>query len=95
MIRKDVIIGFIVGLLSAIIGVTIFTLAIGLYKELSIEETMNQVFTTQFLGKRASIGALLNLPVFYYFLNKKKEHKARGVLLATIMIAIIFIVNKF
>lgn len=95
MVRKDVIIGFVIGLISAVAGMIIFTLAIGLYKELSIKETMDQVFTTQFLGKRASIGALLNLPVFYYFLNKKKEHKARGVLLATMMIAIIFIVNRF
>ena len=95
MVRKDVIIGFVIGLISAVAGMIIFTLAIGLYKELSIKETMDQVFTTQFLGKRASIGALLNLPVFYYFLNKKKERRAMGVLLATIMIAIIFIVNRF
>ncbi len=95
MIKKDVIIGFIVGLLGAITGIALFAVINGIYNNLSIQEAMDQAWSTDFLGKRASLGALVNLPLFYLFLNKKKDDRARGVLMATIMIAIIFIVNKF
>ena len=40
------------------------------------------------------IGILLNLPVFYYFLNKKKEDYSKGVLIAIVLVALIFIINK-
>ena len=95
MHKKHVVIGFITGLITAMIGILIFDLAIGIYNDNSIYEILERSLKTQFLGKRVSIGALINLPVFYFFLNKKKEYYARGVLLATILIAVIFIVNKF
>ncbi|WP_411766513.1 hypothetical protein [Winogradskyella sp. A3E31] len=95
MIRKEVIVGFVVGLLSAFIGIILFDIIIGYFNDLSLSESLNRAWSTRLLGKRVSIGALINLPVFYFFLNKKKDYHARGVLMATIMIAVIFIINKF
>jgi hypothetical protein len=95
MHRKQILIGFFFGLVSAIVGILLFDIAIGLYNGISISEVFDRSLSTKFLGKRVSIGALVNLPVFYFFLNKKKENHARGVLMATVMIAVIFIVNKF
>ena len=95
MIRKQVIIGFFIGLVAAILGIVVFDIIIGHFNQLTISESLERSLSTRFLGKRASIGALINLPIFFLFLNKKKENHARGILMATVMIAVIFIMNKF
>lgn len=95
MHKKQVLTGFIIGLIAALSGLLVFDTAIGLYNGSSITEIFDRSLSTNFLGKRASLGALANLPVFYFFLNRKKENHARGVLMATVMIAVIFIVNTF
>jgi hypothetical protein len=41
------------------------------------------------LGKVMALGAVLNIASFYILLQKKKELMARGVILATIILAII------
>ena len=93
--KKQILIGFIAGIISAIIGILLFDIVIGLYNGDAIMDILERSRSARFLGKRVSIGALINLPVFYFFLNKKKEYHARGVLIATMIIAVIFIVNKF
>ncbi|WP_299885452.1 hypothetical protein [uncultured Lacinutrix sp.] len=95
MNKKAIIIGFVIGLITTFIGISIYTLFIGIKLDISMSEIANKIVSTSVLGKRASIGVLLNLPVFYYFLNKKKEDYAKGVLIAIVIIAIIFIINKF
>ena len=47
-----------------------------------------------FLGKLISLGAILNLLVFFFFIQKKQDFRARGVLLATILVAIITFIIK-
>ncbi len=95
MNKKAVIIGFIIGLTTTFIGVSLYTIFIGIKLDLTTNEITNKVLSSSVLGKRASIGVLLNLPVFYYFLNKKKEDFAKGVLVSIVLVAVIFIVNKF
>lgn len=92
--KKEVAFGFIIGIISVGIGIFLFDLAIGLYKGSSMSRIIERSFNTVLLDKRASIGVLLNLPVFYFFLNKKKDDYAKGILLATIIIAILFVINK-
>ncbi|SHG63199.1 hypothetical protein [Winogradskyella jejuensis] len=94
MHRKEIIIGFLVGIISVGIGIFIFDVGVGLYKGSSFSRIIDRSFSTILLDKRASIGALINLPVFYLFLNKKKDNYAKGVLLATILIGILFLINK-
>lgn len=95
MNKKAIIIGFLIGLITTFIGISIYTLIIGLNLGLSIQDITNKIISTSVLGKRASIGILLNLPVVYYFLNKKKEDTAKGVIIAIVLVALIFILNKF
>ncbi|APY01268.1 hypothetical protein [Lacinutrix venerupis] len=95
MNKKAIIIGFLIGLITTFIGISIYTLIIGLNLGLSIQDITNKILSTSVLGKRASIGILLNLPVVYYFLNKKKEDTAKGVIIAIVLVALIFILNKF
>lgn len=95
MINKNVIMGFAIGLVTTLIGITCYTIFIGLQLGLSTEAILNKITSTSVLGKRASIGVLLNIPIFYLFLNKKKEAHAKGILIAIILVAIIFMIDKF
>tara|TARA_Y100000385_G_scaffold290548_1_gene364187 strand:- start:697 stop:990 length:294 start_codon:yes stop_codon:yes gene_type:complete len=47
-----------------------------------------------FLGKLISLGAILNLICFFYFIRKKKDAFAAGVLIATICMALITFIIK-
>lgn len=92
MINKDVIIGIIAGILSTIIGSILYVL---LFSSFSFSESLEQIMRFNSLNKLINLGALLNLGVFYFFLNKNQEDRAKGVLITTLFIAIIFVVNKF
>lgn len=82
------------GIIAVFIGIFFFDVCIGLYKGSSFSRIIDRSFSTTLLDKRASIGVLINLPIFYLFLNKKKDNIAKGVLLATILIGILFLINK-
>lgn len=94
MINKKVITGFIIGLITTFIGITLYTFFIGIKLGLNTNDIINKLTSTAVLGKRASIGVLLNIPIFYLFLNKKKEEHAKGVIIAIVIVALIFIINK-
>jgi len=89
--KKDIIIGFILGLISACIGVFLY---IVLFSKFGVKETIQQALQFKFVGKLVSLGALLNLGLFFLLLNRKQDEKAKGVLIATVIIALIFIINK-
>lgn len=91
MVRKDVIIGFIIGLLANIVGIIIYIL---LFSKEGFEGTIKSAINFSFIGKLVSLGAILNLIVFFILIKMNEDHKARGVLLATLMAAIIVIINK-
>lgn len=95
MNKKTILIGFIIGLITTFIGISLYTFFIGISLDSSMSNISEKILSTSVLGKRASIGVLLNIPVFYLFLNKKKEDHAKGILIAIVLVAIIFIVNKF
>lgn len=91
MIRKDVILGFFIGLLANVVGIIIYIL---LFSKEGFEGTIKSAITFNFIGKLVSLGAILNLVVFFILIRMNEDNKARGVLLATLMAAIIVIINK-
>ncbi len=92
MIRKEVLIGFVVGLIANSIG--LFFSATLLGESDNVIMVLKTAYAEGFLGKLISLGAILNLVAFFIFIKKKKDYKARGVLLATVFIAIFtFIIN--
>jgi len=93
MNKKAVFIGFIIGLITTLVGISIYTIFIGLKLNLPTQDITNKLLSTSVIGKRASIGVLLNIPVFYYFLHYKKEDYAKGLLIAIVLVALIFILN--
>lgn len=86
MIKKELFIGFLVGLIANAFG---FIIAIFIFGNGdSIADVFKQSLAQGFFNKLVSIGALLNLVVFFLFLKQKRDYRARGVIFATITITI-------
>lgn len=86
MIKKELFIGFLVGLIANTIG---FIIAIFIFGNVeSISTTFQQALDRGVFNKLVSMGALLNLVVFFLFLKLKRDYRARGVIFATIAVTI-------
>jgi len=93
MNKKNTLTGFIIGLITNAIGLFIAAKLLG--KGDSFMEVMRTASNQGFLGKLISLGAILNLIAFFYFINKKQDSRARGVLIATILVTIFTLIFKF
>ena len=93
MVKKEVLIGLFVGLIANTIGLIIAASILGNGDDFM--KVIQSANTEGFLGKLVSLGAILNLIVFFVFIKKKQDYRARGVLLATVLIAIFTFVFKF
>lgn len=93
MTKKDIIIGFVVGVIAAAFGL-IFAIQI-FGKSDNWGEVIQQAVASGTLTKLMSIGALLNLGAFFLFLKKNQDNRAKGVLIATLLIFIVTMIIKF
>lgn len=93
MVKKEVFIGVVVGLIANCIGLFIAATLLG-----NGDDFMNVIkasIAEDFIGKLISLGAILNLIAFFIFIRKKQDYRARGVLLITILIAVFTFIVKF
>ncbi len=93
MIKKEVLIGLVVGIIANAIGVYLATMVLGNHDGFMI--ALKNASAEGFLGKLVSLGAILNLVAFFVFIKKKQDYRARGVLLATVIIAVSTFLFKF
>ena len=91
MIKKEIFTGFFTGLLANILGMLIYIL---LFSEASIGKTISESIEKDFMGTLITAGAILNFLPFFVFLKKDRPYRARGVLLATILAALVIAVLK-
>jgi hypothetical protein len=92
MIKKNIIIGMLVGLIANSIGLIIVSALLGQGDD--VITVIKNASREGFLGKLISLGAILNLIAFFIFIKKKQDYRARGVLLITILVAIFTFVFK-
>ena len=92
MIKKNIIIGMLVGLIANAIGLIIVSTLLGQGDDFI--NVIKNAAKEDFLGKLISLGAILNLIVFFIFIKKKQDYRARGVLLITILVAVFTFVFK-
>ena len=97
MNKKEILLGIFSGFLANIVG-TIFSVII-LFQEIKISNILrilSNSISDNFITKLISLGAVMNLIVFFVFLKYDYEEKARGVLFTTFIIAILTIyLNNF
>jgi len=90
--KKEIAIGIITAILANTLGVVLYILA---FSEKGIDATIKQSLAEGFFGKIVTLGAVLNLLAFFLFIKKKQDYRARGVLLATVVIAVVVMIRKF
>lgn len=88
-IKKEVFKGFFIGAITTILGVALCTLIISNLKSSEFITTFNGFVNEGNLWMLLALGALPNLGVFFMLLQKDLEYKARGVVLATLLVAFI------
>lgn len=86
MIKKNIFIGFLTGLSANVTGIILY---IAVFSKMGINETLQDAYYNGYLGKIIALGAALNFLPFFLFLKKNLIYHARGVLLATVITAII------
>ncbi|MCL6267688.1 hypothetical protein [Flagellimonas myxillae] len=90
--KKEVLIGFAVGVIANTFGTLGYIL---LFSDLGITETFNAAVSQGHVGSLLALGAVLNLVAFFGFLRLKRDHRARGVMVATLLTALIIMYYKF
>ncbi len=90
-IKKETLIGFLVGIIANTLGTLIY---IWLFSDMAVKETMEAARKEGHLGSLLALGAILNLFAFFGFLKINREYRARGVLIATLLTALVILCYK-
>jgi hypothetical protein len=85
VIKKDIFIGFFIGIIASVIGVYSFLI---LFTDFSQTQNLNFLIEQNLLGKVITLGTILNVVIFLLLMRLKKDFIARGVLMATVLLAI-------
>jgi len=92
--KKELFCGLLSGFLANLLGMIIVVIV--LFQSFNILKIINDSISETFITKLISLGAIVNLVVFFIFLKYDYEERAKGVLLATFIIAILTIyINNF
>ena len=90
--KKEILIGIIVGLFATLAG---YYLYVELFIDTNFKEAFRFIHQEKMYGKILSLAAVPNLLVFFVFIKKKQDQRARGVLIATLFIALLILVSQF
>lgn len=91
MIKKEILIGFFTGIAANIVGMLIYIL---IFSELPVIETIEESVKGDFISTLITAGAILNFLPFFVFLKNEKIYRARGVLMASILAALVIAIIK-
>ena len=91
-IKKNILIGVLVSLFATFGGIFFYLEYISKF---GFYETIDLIKEGDLYGKVLSLAAIPNLFVFFIFIKKKQDNRAKGVLLTTILIALTTLVFKF
>ena len=89
MKKSDLFIGFIIGILAASAGAFLFLLTFTKFQYLKFV-----IHEPGIMGKVITLGAIINILIFFYLLKKHKELMARGIVLSTIILALVTVFFK-
>ncbi|MGB7395041.1 MAG: hypothetical protein WA913_11660 [Pricia sp.] len=89
--KKELLIGFLVGVIANTIGTLLYIL---LFSDFGIVETYEAAVKQGHVGSLLALGAILNLIAFFGFLKIRRDQRAKGVLIATILTALVILYYK-
>jgi len=89
MIKKEIFLGFAIGIISTIIGTIVAIFIFSLFKHITFESTFQIIKEQKRLWALLALGAIPSQVVFFILLNKKKDYRARGIVMSTFVVAFI------
>ena len=90
-IKKEILIGMIFGLICNVAGMYIY---VAIFTKYDLINAIELAYFDYFLGGLIAIGAAANFLPFFVFLKKNKVYRARGVLIFTLLMAIVILLLK-
>ncbi len=90
--QKEILIGFIVGLIANALGILLYVL---IFSKYDIETTLHDAWRKNYLGALIGLGGLLDLASFFLFLRIKRDERAKGVLMASVILALVILFLQF
>jgi hypothetical protein len=91
-VKKDMLVGVLIAIFATFGGVFMYLEYISKF---GFYETIALIEEGKLTGKVLSLAAIPNLFVFFIFIKKKQDNRAKGVLLMTILIALTTLFLKF
>lgn len=91
-IKKEMLIGFLVSVFATACGLFVYLQYISRF---GFYETIEMVQKGGTLGPVIALAAIPNLFVFFIYLKKNQDYRAKGVIMATILTAFITLLLKF
>jgi hypothetical protein len=92
MMKKEIALGFLIGIMANLAGMYLY---IYFFLDLEFVESIKIARQNDTLGNLIALGAILNLIVFFLMIKKRQLYRARGVLLATVLAALVVLFSKF
>ncbi|MDO4230125.1 MAG: hypothetical protein Q4C98_09940 [Capnocytophaga sp.] len=90
--QKEILIGLITGLIANALGILLYVM---IFSKYSISMTLQDAFQKGYLGALIGLGGLLDLASFFLFLRLGRDERAKGVLMASILLALIILGLQF
>jgi Na+-driven multidrug efflux pump len=91
-IRKEIAIGVLISVLATASGIFLY---LEFFSKHGFDQTVKMIEEGNLYASVLALAALPNLFVFFVFIKKKQDYRARGVLIASIITALITFVLKF
>jgi Na+-driven multidrug efflux pump len=91
-ITKDILIGILISLFATAAGIFLY---LEYFSKYNYAATLRMIQEGDLYGKILSLAAIPNLFVFFIFIRKKQDNRAKGVLMTTIIIALTTLILKF
>ena len=89
--NKEIIIGLAVGFIANAIGTITY---VWLFTDLPLDEVYGAAVQQGQVGSLLALGAVLNLVAFFGFLRLGRDQRAKGVLIATLVTAMVILFYK-
>lgn len=90
--KKEIAIGFLMGIAANIAGMYLY---VYFFLDFEFMESMKIARENDTIGNLIALGAILNLVVFFILIKKRQMSRAKGVLMATILSALLVLISQF
>jgi hypothetical protein len=90
--KKEIIFGFLIGIFANITGVILYTYFFIKYE---LDSAIRIAIENGTIGNIIALGAILNLFAFFILIKKRQMLRAKGVLMATILAALLVLISQF